>query len=88
MYDISSLSCVHFLFEKNKIESFLLSNENALRDSLNLPTFSTYEEYVEREEDPEVLDLDSEVLGEAANILIDLIEIKEKPLMAQLRRTG
>ena len=74
--------------QKNKIESFLLSNENALRDSLNLPTFSSYEEFVEREEDPEVLDLDSEVLSEAANILIDLIEIKEKPLMAQLRRTG
>ena len=74
--------------QKNKIESFLLSNENALRDSLNLPTFSTYEEFVEREEDPEVLDLDTEVLGEAANILIDLIEIKEKPLMAQLKRTG
>ena len=74
--------------QKNKIESFLLSNENALRDSLNLPTFSSYEEFVEREEDPEVLDLDSEVLGEAANILIDLIEIKEKPLMAQLKRTG
>jgi len=76
------------LKQKNKIESFLLSNENALRDSLNLPTFSSYEEFVEREEDPEVLDLDSEVLSEAANILIDLIEIKEKPLMAQLRRTG
>ena len=37
---------------------------------------------MEREDDPEVLDVDEEVLGEAANILIDLIELKEKPLLA------
>ena len=42
----------------------------------------TYKEFVEREDDPEILDVDSEILEEAANILIDLIEIKTKPLLA------
>ena len=68
--------------QKNKIEKFLLSNENSLRESLSLPTYSTYKDFVEREDDPEILDIDSEILGEAANILIDLIEMKEKPLLA------
>ena len=76
------------LDQKNQIENYLLSSENALRNSLDLPTFSTYEEFVEREDDPEILDLNSEVLGEAANILIDLIEIKEKPLMAQFKKAS
>ena len=60
----------------------MLKNENALRASLDLPTFETYKEFVEREDDPEELDVDSEILEEAANILIDLIEIKNKPLLA------
>ena len=70
------------LQQKTKIEEFLLNNENALRASLDLPTYQTYKEFVEREDDPEVLDVDSEILEEAANILIDLIEIKNKPLLA------
>jgi hypothetical protein len=37
---------------------------------------------MEREDDPDILDIDSEILGEAANILIDLIELKNKPLLA------
>jgi len=68
--------------QKDKIEEFLLSNENSLRKALNLPTYDSYKDFVEREDDPEVLDVDEEVLGEAANILIDLIELKEKPLLA------
>ncbi len=68
--------------QKDKIEEFLLSNENSLRKALNLPTYESYKEFVEREDDPEILDVDEEVLGEAANILIDLIELKEKPLLA------
>ncbi|MFL2706903.1 MAG: carboxy terminal-processing peptidase [Gammaproteobacteria bacterium] len=68
--------------QKNKIEEFLLSNENSLRESLSLPIYSTYKDFIEREDDPEILDIDSEILGEAANILIDLIEMKEKPLLA------
>ena len=68
--------------QKTKIEEFLLNNENKLRASLDLPTYQTYKEFVEREDDPEILDVDSEILEEAANILIDLIEIKNKPLLA------
>ena len=68
--------------QKSKIEEFLLNNENKLRASLDLPTFETYKEFVERDDDPDVLDVDSEILEEAANILIDLIEIKNKPLLA------
>ena len=68
--------------QKDKIEEFLLSNENSLRKALKLPTYESYKDFVEREDDPEILDVDEEVLGEAANILIDLIELKEKPLLA------
>jgi len=68
--------------QKDKIEEFLLSNENSLRKALNLPTYESYKDFVEREDDPEILDVDEQVLGEAANILIDLIELKEKSLLA------
>ena len=68
--------------QKNKIEAFLLSNQNSLREKVNLPTYETYKEFMEREDDPDILDIDSEILGEAANILIDLIELKNKPLLA------
>ena len=70
------------LGQKDRIEKFLLSNENSLRKSLNLPTYDTYKEFKEREDDPEILDVNIEVLGEAANILIDLIEAKKAPLLA------
>ncbi len=68
--------------QKNKIEEFLLANENSLRRTLNLPTFSNYKEFTERDDDPEILDIDQEVLSEAANILLDLVELKNKPLLA------
>ena len=68
--------------QKDKIEEFLLSNENSLRKALNLPTYESYKDFMDREDDPEILDVDEEILGEAANILIDLIELKEKPLLA------
>ena len=70
------------LGQKDRIEKFLLSNENSLRKSLNLPTYDTYKEFKEREDDPEILDVNIEVLGEAANILIDLIDAKKEPLLA------
>ena len=70
------------LGQKDRNEKFLLSNENSLRKSLNLPTYDTYKEFKEREDDPEILDVNIEVLGEAANILIDLIEAKKEPLLA------
>ena len=74
--------------QKDKIEGFLLSNENALRESLDLPTYNTYKEFMEREDDPDFLDIDEEILGEAANILLDLIEIKEKPILAFNEKTS
>ena len=74
--------------QKNKIEGFLLSNENALRESLDLPTYNTYKEFMEREDDPDFLDIDEEILGEAANILLDLIEIKQKPILAFNEKTS
>ena len=60
----------------------VLANENSIRRELNLPTFSSYKDFKEREEDPEILDLDNEVLNEAANILIDLVELKNRSLIA------
>ena len=71
--------------QKNKIEEFLLANENSLRRTLNLPTFSNYKEFMERDDDPEILDIDQEVLSEAANILLDLVELKNKPLLAMYK---
>ena len=68
--------------QKNSIEKFLLANENNLRGSLNLPTYESYKDFMDREDDPESLDIESEILGEAANILIDLVELKKEPLMA------
>ncbi len=68
--------------QKNKIEEFVLANENSIRRELNLPTFSSYKDFKEREDDPEILDLDNEVLNEAANILIDLVELKNRSLIA------
>ncbi len=80
--EVLDLNLVSRKAQKNNIEEFLLNNENSLRKALELPTFATYKEYIEREEDPEILDVDLEILGEAANILIDLIELKNKPLIA------
>ena len=80
--EVLDLNLVSRKAQKNNIEEFLLNNENSLRKALELPTFATYKEFIEREEDPEILDVDLEILGEAANILIDLIELKNKPLIA------
>ena len=74
--------------QKNNIETFLLSNENSLRNELGLPTFLTYKDFIEREDDPEILDIDEEILGEAANILIDLVELKNEPILAMNNQTG
>jgi len=73
---------------KENIENFVLSEENGLRKELKLPTFESYQKFLDREEDPDVLDVEFNVLDEAANILSDLIEIKSKPLIASLDKTG
>ena len=73
---------------KENIESFVLSQENKLRKELQLPTFQNYQEFLDRDEDPDTLDVEFNVLDEAANILSDLIEIKSGSLIASLERTG
>ena len=74
--------------QKNIIEEFVLTNENSLRNRLNLPTFSSYKEFMEREDDPAMLDLDKEVMNEAANILIDLVELKGRSLIAMNKKAS
>ena len=56
--------------------------ENKLRSQLNLTTFENYQDFLDRDEDPKVIDIDSKVLDEASNILVDLIELKYEPLLA------
>ena len=73
---------------KENIENFVLFEENGLRKELKLPTFESYQKFLDREEDPDVLDAEFNVLNEAANIISDLIEIKSGPLIASLDKTG
>lgn len=74
--------------KKIELEHSLLTAENILRERLLLPTFDSYQEFLDRNEDPEILDINLNVLNEAANVLTDLIEIKNKPLIAYLDKTG
>ena len=37
---------------------------------------------MDRDDDPDQLNVEAEILGEASNILIDLIEIKSEPVIA------
>ena len=73
---------------KENIEDFVLSEENDLRQKLKLPTYKDYQEFLDREEDPDSLNVEFNVLDEAANILGDLIEIKSEPLLASLERAS
>ena len=43
---------------------------------------------MEREDDPAMLDLDKEVMNEAANILIDLVELKGRSLIAMNKKAS
>jgi len=70
------------LQKKTTIEDSLLDMENKLRKKLNLSTFENYQDFLDREEDPEELDVGSKVLDEASNILVDLIELKYESLIA------
>ena len=67
---------------KEGIENFVLLEENELRRMLELPTYENYQDFLDRDEDPDLLNIDFNVLDEAANILSDLIEIKSEPLLA------
>ena len=70
------------LQKKKVIEESLLVMENKLRSQLNLTIFENYQDFLDRDEDPEAIDIESKVLDEASNILVDLIELKYEPLLA------
>ena len=69
---------------KDRTEKELLALENSLRFQMNIKTFSTYQEFLEREDDPDKISFDKKEIKETANILIDLIESKNKTSMASL----
>ena len=61
--------------KKEKSEIELLNLENETRKKLGLSTFDTYQSFLDREEDQEEpLDIEEEILLEAANVLSDFIQ--------------
>ena len=70
------------LENKTKNEESILSMENKLRSQLDLPIFENYQDFLDRDEDPDILDVDLNILNEASEILTDLIDLKNKPLIA------
>jgi len=74
--------------KKEQSEQELLSLENELRRELGLETFQTYKEFVEREEDAQIIDIDEEILKESANILADFIEYSFQPIVVSIESTG
>ena len=73
---------------KERAEQELLSLENELRREMGLETFQNYKEFVEREKDPEVIDIDEAILKESANILADFIEYSFQPVVVSIESTG
>ena len=73
---------------KERAEQELLSLENKLRREMGLETFQNYKEFVEREKDPEVIDIDEAILKESANILADFIEYSFQPVVVSIESTG
>ncbi|MDC0075981.1 carboxy terminal-processing peptidase [Gammaproteobacteria bacterium] len=69
---------------KDRTEKELLALENSLRFQMNIKTFSTYQEFLDREDDPDKISFDKKEIKETANILIDLIESKNKTSIASL----
>ena len=69
---------------KDTTEKELLALENSLRSQMNLEIFSTYQEFLDREEDPDNISFNKKEIDETANILTDLIESKNKPTLALL----
>ena len=70
---------------KDKTEKELLALENSLRSQMNLKTFPTYQEFLDREDDPDKISFDKREIKETANILIDLIESKNRTTIALLK---
>ena len=71
--------------KKEKMELELLTIENKTRKKLGLPSFETYSDFLEREEEAEKPDLDEEILFEAANVLSDLIKESYNPVISMNR---
>ena len=69
---------------KDRTEKELLALENSLRSQMDLEIFSTYQEFLDREEDPDNINFNKREIDETANILTDLIESKNKPTLASL----
>ena len=69
---------------KDRTEKELLVLENSLRFQMNIKTFPTYQEFLDREDDPDKISFDKKEIKETANILIDLIESKNKTTIASL----
>ena len=67
------------------MELELLTIENKTRKKLGLPSFETYSDFLEREEEAEKPDLDEEILFEAANVLSDLIKESYNPVISMNR---
>ena len=65
--------------KKEEYENIILTMENELRKKLGLNTFRTYSDYLDREEDIKQLDLQEEVLNEAANVMADFIYYSFNP---------
>ena len=74
--------------KKNDLENRFLVLENNLREELGLETYLTYQDFLDREEDPEDLNVESEILLESAHILSDYIEQSYNPIIAALESSG
>ncbi len=74
--------------KKNDLENRFLVLENNLREELGLETYLTYQDFLDREEDPEDLNVESEILLESAHILSDYIEQSYNPIIASLESSG
>ncbi len=71
--------------QKKKAEEELLSIENSLRSELGLTIYLSYQDFLEREDDPDTLNIDKKEVEETANIIIDMLEILNRPLVASLK---
>ena len=71
--------------DKKRAENEFLSRHNRFREEMNLNTYKTYKEYLNKEEDE--MDLEEEILIEAANILTDQITLSFKPIVFSLDTT-
>ena len=72
--------------DKKRAENEFLSRHNRFRKEMNLNTYKTYKEYLNKEEEDEI-DIEKEILIEAANVLADQISLSFKPIVFSLDTT-